>query len=73
MAERLTFRRLPARMGVNCVNCLLHYLTFSKLFPARKTMLECAILEKGTSSEDPSSDDDEKKGRGLVDVVNQIC
>jgi hypothetical protein len=47
------------------------YFTFSKLFPARETMLERAILDKeGTSSEDASSDDDEKKGRSLVDVVN---
>ncbi|KAH9057611.1 NCS1 nucleoside transporter family [Lactarius vividus] len=51
------------------------YFTLSKLFPARETMLDRAILdEEETPPEDSSSsrdddNDDDKKDRGLVDVV----
>jgi hypothetical protein len=50
------------------------YFTFSKLFPARETMLDRAILDKEeTRSEDASNggddDHDDKKDRGLVDVL----
>ncbi len=47
------------------------YFTLSKLFPARETILDHAILDREeTISEDASSgDDNEKKDSGLVDVV----